>query len=307
MGVKFANNAYGTLNASITNTDTSLTLSSGQGARFPSLGAGDYFYVTLIDTSNNLEIAKCTARSSDVLTITRGQEGTTARAYSVGDRVELRITSGALVDATAYDAVLPNQTGNSGEFLTTNGSTASWSALPPSNDASALTTGTLNNDRLAAGCIRQVLQWGDSSRYLISNPSGWTTISSVLSDGTPNITCADNNNKILVTVNCCFGQVDTWSSHGFRIEYSIGGAAWQIASGAQQTTWISSRSGGGNTATQIHLLELTTTSNVRFRLTFEAQDSGDYVRLNYGAIDNNGDNRSDYNQRSTITLQEVIA
>lgn len=97
MGVKFANNAYGTLNASITNADTSLTLSSGQGARFPSLGAGDYFYVTLIDTSNNLEIAKCTARSSDVLTITRGQEGTTARSYSVGDRVELRITSAALV------------------------------------------------------------------------------------------------------------------------------------------------------------------------------------------------------------------
>lgn len=97
MGVKFANNAYGTLNASITSSDASLTLSSGQGARFPSLGAGDYFYVTLIDTSNNLEIAKCTARSSDVLTITRGQEGTTARSYSVGDRVELRITSAALV------------------------------------------------------------------------------------------------------------------------------------------------------------------------------------------------------------------
>jgi len=98
MGVKFANNAYGTLNASIASGDTSLTLSSGQGARFPSLGAGDYFYATLIDTSNNLEIVKCTARSSDVLTITRGQEGTTARAYAVGDRVELRVTAQALAD-----------------------------------------------------------------------------------------------------------------------------------------------------------------------------------------------------------------
>jgi hypothetical protein len=151
MGVKFANNAYGTLNASIASGDTSLTLSSGQGARFPSLGAGDYFYVTLIDTSNNLEIAKCTARSSDVLTITRGQEGTTARAYSVGDRVELRVTAAGLVDSTDYDAVLPSQTGNSGEFLTTNGTTASWAALPPSDNASALTTGTLAEARLPSG------------------------------------------------------------------------------------------------------------------------------------------------------------
>jgi len=130
MGVKFANNAYGTLNASIASGDTSLTLSSGQGARFPSLGAGDYFYATLIDTSNNLEIVKCTARTSDVLTITRGQEGTTARAYTVGDRVELRVTAAGLEDATDIDTILPSQTGNSGKFLTTNGSASSWGTVP---------------------------------------------------------------------------------------------------------------------------------------------------------------------------------
>lgn len=129
MGVKFANNAYGTLNASIASGDTSLTLSSGQGARFPSLGAGDYFYATLIDTSNNLEIVKCTARASDVLTITRGQEGTTARAYTVGDRVELRVTAAGLDDATDIDNTLPTQTGNSGKYLTTNGSASSWGTV----------------------------------------------------------------------------------------------------------------------------------------------------------------------------------
>jgi hypothetical protein len=132
MGVKFANNAYGTLNASITNTDTSLTLSSGQGARFPSLGAGDYFYVTLIDTSNNLEIAKCTARSSDVLTITRGQEGTTARAYAVGDRVELRITAQALVDNVGT-----NLDGDKGDITVSSSGTV-WTIDDNSVDAAAL-------------------------------------------------------------------------------------------------------------------------------------------------------------------------
>ena len=132
MGVKFANNAYGTLNASISTSDASLTLASGQGARFPSLGAGDFFYCTLIDTSNNLEVVKCTARASDVLTITRAQESTTARAFTVGARVELRVTAAGLednLDNTDIDVILPTQTGNSGEYLTTDGTNASWGTV----------------------------------------------------------------------------------------------------------------------------------------------------------------------------------
>jgi hypothetical protein len=101
MSVKFANNAFGTLNAGISNSATSLTLSSGQGARFPTLVSGEYFYATLIDTSNNLEVVKCTARSTDVLTITRAQESTTAQAFAIGDRVELRITAQGLIDLGA--------------------------------------------------------------------------------------------------------------------------------------------------------------------------------------------------------------
>lgn len=141
MGVKFANNAYGTLNASISSSDASLTLASGQGARFPSLGAGDYFYCTLIDTSNNLEVVKCTARSSDVLTITRAQESTTARAFTVGDRVELRVTAAGLEDATDFDAVVADDSinatklnvsgnGTSGQYLISDGDGSfSWNTL----------------------------------------------------------------------------------------------------------------------------------------------------------------------------------
>jgi hypothetical protein len=100
MGIKFANSAFATLASGINNSATSITLTTGQGARFPSLSAGDYFFATLIDTSNNLEIVKCTARSTDVLTVTRAQESTTARAFSTGDRIELRITAQGLVDAS---------------------------------------------------------------------------------------------------------------------------------------------------------------------------------------------------------------
>lgn len=73
MSVKFSNNGHSTLASSISTSDTSITVASGHGARFPSLSSGEYFYATLIDSSNNLEIVKCTARSSDVLTVTRAR------------------------------------------------------------------------------------------------------------------------------------------------------------------------------------------------------------------------------------------
>lgn len=96
MGIKFSNNATGTLASSISNTATSITLTAGQGGLFPSLAAGDYFYATIYNSSNQMEIVKVTARTSDTFTVVRGQEGTTARAYTAGDRVDLRATAAAL-------------------------------------------------------------------------------------------------------------------------------------------------------------------------------------------------------------------
>jgi hypothetical protein len=112
MGIKVANNAFATLAAGISNSATSITVASGQGARFPVLGAGDYFYATLINTSNQLEIVKCTARSADVLTVVRAQEATTARAYDVGDRIEIRITAATFEDATQEAAAPKLNTNN---------------------------------------------------------------------------------------------------------------------------------------------------------------------------------------------------
>lgn len=92
MGVQVSNNAYSTLFSGLSAVATSLTVASGHGARFPSAssGAGTYFYVTLIKSSGVTEIVKVTARATDVFTIVRGQDGTTATTFTAGDRVELR-------------------------------------------------------------------------------------------------------------------------------------------------------------------------------------------------------------------------
>ena len=96
MDVKFTNNGHSTLAASLSTSATSITVASGHGARFPSLSGSAYFFATLIDASNNLEIVKCTARSSDLLCVTRAQESTSAIAFAIGDRIELRVTAGGL-------------------------------------------------------------------------------------------------------------------------------------------------------------------------------------------------------------------
>jgi len=101
MTALFKNNAFSTLDSGISDVATSIALSSGDGAKFPSPTGVEYFYATLIDTSNNLEIVKCTSRSTDTLTVVREQEGTTKRAYSAGDRIEMRLTAAGLTASTA--------------------------------------------------------------------------------------------------------------------------------------------------------------------------------------------------------------
>ena len=88
---KFSNNATTTITARISNTDTTITVATGTGALFPTLGAGEYFKATLQDVNNNFEIVKVTARADDTMTVLRGQDGTLAVPFAANSRFELRV------------------------------------------------------------------------------------------------------------------------------------------------------------------------------------------------------------------------
>jgi hypothetical protein len=94
---QFTNNAATTLASGILVGATSLTVASTTGALFPTLTGSNFFYCTLQNTAGSVvEIVKVTARSTDTFTIVRAQEGTTASAFSTGDKVELRLTAGEI-------------------------------------------------------------------------------------------------------------------------------------------------------------------------------------------------------------------
>ncbi len=96
MSVMLVNNAISRLGASLATDGLALSVAAGDGGKFPSPTAGDWFPLTLIRADGVREIVRCTGRVGDVMTIVRAQEGTGAVPLASGDRVELRLTVAAL-------------------------------------------------------------------------------------------------------------------------------------------------------------------------------------------------------------------
>jgi len=88
MAVLLKNNAGTTLSGDINNSVTSIGVASS--ASFPSSLGSDHFYAT-IDDGTNVEIVKVTAISGTTWTVVRAQDNTSARAFSSGDNVQLRM------------------------------------------------------------------------------------------------------------------------------------------------------------------------------------------------------------------------
>ena len=86
-----------TVSTGYDDTATSIVLSSGHGAKLPdpaTAGAFNLVWWNSTDYSNpttdpNVEIVRCTARSTDTLTVTRAQESTTATVKNTGGKTYL--------------------------------------------------------------------------------------------------------------------------------------------------------------------------------------------------------------------------
>jgi hypothetical protein len=78
---------------------TTLTVAAGTGARFPAVPfQATVWAAAELPTPLTAEVVRVTARATDTLTITRAQEGTTARTIVAGDLIAATITVKALTD-----------------------------------------------------------------------------------------------------------------------------------------------------------------------------------------------------------------
>jgi hypothetical protein len=195
--IQFTNNASATLAASINSAVTTITLAAGTGSVFPSTAGGDYFYATLVDSSNNLEIVKVTNRSVDNLTVVRGQDGTTAKSFVAGNRIELRPVAAALIaiQSEASDALSDHVDATTGAHVAT-----AVANTPAGNVTAVNVQAAINQlDTLVSGRVNKA---GDSmSGPLSISVTGANTAVSGQSVGASNYGGSFKNNEGGVLIN----------------------------------------------------------------------------------------------------------
>lgn len=101
----FLNKFWTRLDADLTNSATSLTVTEGAGKLInAAIGSSKEMYLTIRNKADDIEIVKCTAVDGDTLTIERGQDGTTADDWYAGDIIDFRLTA-AILESFRQQAV----------------------------------------------------------------------------------------------------------------------------------------------------------------------------------------------------------
>jgi len=238
MSALFKNNATATLAVGISSSATTIVLSSGLGALFPSPSSGTYFYGTLYDALGNYEIVKCTARTTDSLTVVRGQEGTSPLAFAIGDGFAQRLTAGGLNNFSQLDA---NNafTGNNSFAGTSSFAGVTTVPTPTTGDSStkAATTSFVSTAIAASlgtvtGRIVQTVQAFGSVAYSTAgtySPTGHTAT----------ITPTSASSKILVMLSSSMWQTNGYGGNSFLALYRnstnlIGSNDWVVLSAPGQ-------------------------------------------------------------------------
>ena len=106
---QFSNFAQTTLANGLTPSETTGTLALGTGSTMPALSTGQQFAAVLTDAATKTvkEVVYVTAISGDVVTMTRGQEGTTAGTWATGSLFGQLPTAGVEGKFLQFGQIVP--------------------------------------------------------------------------------------------------------------------------------------------------------------------------------------------------------
>lgn len=149
---------------------TSLVVAAAGGAKFPTPPFNASIWpIGVQPTSANAEIVRVTGISTDTLTITRAQEGSSARTVVIGDQIAATVTSKTFTDVETQVLRLTSRQGG------TTGN-ATWQTAGTSNtDISALSVFA------QFGCLTSSAAGGSTITFPVSFnqiPLIWCTVDS---------------------------------------------------------------------------------------------------------------------------------
>ena len=212
----YSNNYLAALSIAITNSATTMTVSTAAG--LPSISGSKYFFLT-IDGGYTKEVVKVTAVSSTTLTIVRAQEGTTAVSWAAGVVIELRFTQSSVIDwtdATANIVTTGSITGN--QHISGYATTATAAAV------TTLTVASARNQFFTGSTTQTVVLPVTSTlvvgqQYFIMNNS--TGVVTVESSGLNSIQAIGAGSSCLVT---CISTSGTGAASWSGLYTQVGGS-----------------------------------------------------------------------------------
>jgi hypothetical protein len=159
----FTNNAFSGVATAFGPSAATITIASGTGAAFPAPASGQWFAITLTDQATRLvhEVVYVLNRTGDNFqTVLRGQEGTAAGTWAIGDIVQHNVTAGTLAAFAQGSGFLNLQIfSSSATYTPTPGAGRVVAAVQAAGGGSAGVAGPGNSSLLAAG------EAGSSGQY----------------------------------------------------------------------------------------------------------------------------------------------
>lgn len=193
---------------------TTFNVNSSDVSKFPDPGVDGAFNVVIKPagstpaTTENAEIVRVISISTNTLTVEREQEGSSARDIEIGDEVYISPTKKVIDDidtelelneehrsntSNPHEVsevdILPDQTGNAGKTLITDGANTSWESVGSGN----MSTSIYDTDEDGVVDNSEALEGQNGTYYLNRENHTGTQLASTISDFDAEV---DNNTSV---------------------------------------------------------------------------------------------------------------